>query len=303
MASATSADGGETMTFASLPRSTRPFERRRHQAKPMTVESGKGWAMHLGDCLEVMATLDQVDHVITDPPYEVEAHTKARRALVDATQRRGAVNTGRVRRIDQPLVISFGHMDEATRAAAAGEFARLSRRWVIAFCQIEAVATWRTVYIDGGLEWVRGTIWRKPDGAPQFTGDRPGMGFECMAIAHPKGKKKWNGGGKHGVWTCPLEHARNLAAGGKNEHPTKKPVDLMLELVTDFTDAGETVLDAFAGSGTTGVACLRLGRRFVGIERDPTYFALAVERLRAEEQGTTIQASRAGQLALLGGVK
>ena len=75
----------------------------------------------------------------------------------------------------------------------------------------------------------------------------------------------------------------------------------MLELVELFTDPGESVLDPFAGSGTTGVACLRLGREFIGIERDPKYFALACERLRAEEAGSTLQAARAGQAALFGG--
>lgn len=117
-----------------------------------------------------------------------------------------------------------------------------------------------------------------------------------VAIAHPRGRKRWNGGGKHAVWTVPLDHAHG--GGGQNEHPTTKPVALMQALVADFTDPGELVLDAFAGSGTTGVACLRLGRRFIGIEKDPKYFALACERLRAEERGSTLQAQRAGQVAL-----
>ena len=72
-------------------------------------------------------------------------------------------------------------------------------------------------------------------------------------------------------------------------------------LIGTSTVADSTILDPFAGSGTTGVACLRLGRKFIGIEKDPTYFALACERLRAEEQGSTLQAARAGQLSLLGG--
>jgi hypothetical protein len=84
-------------------------------------------------------------------------------------------------------------------------------------------------------------------------------------------------------------------------HPTRKPVALMCELVGLFTDPSETILDPFAGSGTTGVACLRLGRRFVGVERDVRYFEIACERLRAEELGSTLDASRAGQLPLLGG--
>ncbi len=264
----------------------------------MTTEQGNGWTMHRGDCLEIMATLEQVDHVITDPPYEAEAHTKARRALKDSTQKRGARNTGKVRRIDQPLEISFGAITEADRTRVSAMLSGLTSRWTIAFCQIEAVGAWRTAMVGGGLEWVRGGVWRKPNGAPQFTGDRPGQGSECLAIAHRPGRKRWNGGGRHAFWDVPLDH--HAGGGGQAEHPTMKPIALMLALVADFTDPDETILDPFAGSGTTGVAALRLGRRFVGIERDSRYFALACERLRAEEHGTTVQASRAGQLGLLG---
>jgi site-specific DNA-methyltransferase (adenine-specific) len=260
---------------------------------------GSGWTMHLGDCVEVMATLDPVDHIITDPPYEVEAHTKQRRALKDATQKRGAVNVGEVRRVDATL--PFAAISPEERLAVALQCGRLAARWTVAFCQIEAITAWRLNLEAAGLDWIRGGIWRKPDGMPQFTGDRPGMGYECMAIAHPPGRKRWNGGGKHAVWTVNLDHAHG--GGGQNEHPTKKPIRLMMELVTDFTDPGETVLDPFTGSGTTGVACLRLGRKFVGVEKDPSYFRLACDRLRAEENGSTLQAARAGQLGLLGGVK
>lgn len=263
----------------------------------MKLATGRGWAMYLGDCIEVMQQIERVDHVITDPPYEAEAHTKARRALVDSTQKRGARNAGKVRRIDQPLEIDFGAIAPDVRIEAARLFGALAKRWVLAFCQIEAVAAWRAAFEAGGLDWVRGAIWRKPNGAPQFTGDRPGQGFESLAIGHQSGRKRWNGGGKHGVWECPLDHG--AGNGRRNEHSTQKPVGLMMELIHDFTDRDDVVLDAFAGSGTTGVACLRFGRRFVGIERNPKYFALAVERLRAEEGSTTLQASRAGQMPLL----
>ncbi len=57
---------------------------------------------------------------------------------------------------------------------------------------------------------------------------------------------------------------------------------------------------SFSGSATTGLAALRLGRKFIGIERDPAYFDLSVDRLRAEESNSTLQAARAGQLPLLG---
>lgn len=260
----------------------------------MTVERGRNWVLYCGDCIEVMATLDKVDHVITDPPYEAEAHTKQRRSLKDATQRRGARNKGEVRRQDATLC--FPAIKPEERLAVSMSFGRLARRWVVAFCQIEAIAAWRVDFEAAGLDWIRGGFWRKPDGMPQFTGDRPGMGYECLAIAHPPGRKRWNGGGKHAVWTVPLDHAHG--GGGQNEHPTKKPIALMMELVEDFTDPGETILDPFAGSGTTLVAAVRLGRQAIGIERDEAFFQLAVDRLRAEESGSTLQAARAGQTTL-----
>lgn len=259
----------------------------------MTEANGNGWRMILGDCLEIMPTLSRIEHVITDPPYEKEAHTKARRSLKDSSQKRGVANTGEVRRIDQPLEIDFSAITDEERMRASALFAGSALRWVIAFCQIEAVGEWRDAFEAGGLEWVRGGIWRKPNGAPQFTGDRPGQGFESLAISHQPGKKKWNGGGKHAVWTHPLDHG--AGNGLRNEHTTQKPISIMLDLIRDFTDPEETILDPFAGSGTTGVACLRLGRRFVGIERQPKYFELACERLRAEQNGSTLPAARAGQ--------
>ena len=62
-------------------------------------------------------------------------------------------------------------------------------------------------------------------------------------------------------------------------HPTQKPVALMEYLVRTYTNPGDTVMDNAMGSGTTGVACMNLGRKFIGIEQDPKYFAIAKERI------------------------
>jgi DNA modification methylase len=66
-------------------------------------------------------------------------------------------------------------------------------------------------------------------------------------------------------------------------HPTQKPIGLMKWCIERYTSAGDTVLDPFMGSGTTGVACVQTGRNFIGIEIDPTYFAIAERRI-AEAQ-------------------
>lgn len=243
------------------------------------VERGNGWEMYLGDCLSV--EWPQVDHVITDPPYEAEAHTKARRTRA-AMEGRGSGDYS----------IDFASMTEEARADVGQRIASVAKRWTLVFCQVEAAMRWRDSI--GVPRYVRTMVWDKPDATPQLTGDRPAQGYESIVVAHATGvKKRWNAGGKRGVYRALVN-----PPGRHHEHPTEKPLDLMLALVGDFTGPGDLILDPFCGSGTTGVACLRLGRRFIGIERDPKYFRLACDRLRAEEQGSTLAAARAGQAPL-----
>lgn len=175
--------------------------------------------------------------------------------------------------------------------------ARIAKRWMVAFCQVEAAVKWSEALQAGGAKTKRIGVWIKPDGMPQFSGDRPGMGYESIVFAHAKGRSTWNGGGRVAVFT---HNKHNPDSAG---HETQKPLSLMLELVELFTDPGELVLDPFCGSGTTGVACLRLGRRFIGIERDEKYAAVARERLEAESKGLTLRDARAGQLSLLEAAK
>jgi site-specific DNA-methyltransferase (adenine-specific) len=71
-------------------------------------------------------------------------------------------------------------------------------------------------------------------------------------------------------------------------HPTQKPVALMEYLIRTYTNPGDTVLDNCMGSGTTGVACINTGRSFIGIERDPAYFALAEKRIAETQQAVAV---------------
>jgi len=70
-----------------------------------------------------------------------------------------------------------------------------------------------------------------------------------------------------------------IASEGGTVHPTQKPVALMEYLIRTYTNEGETVLDNTMGSGTTGVACMNTGRKFIGIERDEKYFAICQQRI------------------------
>jgi len=67
-------------------------------------------------------------------------------------------------------------------------------------------------------------------------------------------------------------------------HPSQKPIKLIRKLIEKYTHEGDTILDPFMGSGTTGVACVQTGRNFIGIEIDPTYFAIAERRIREAQK-------------------
>lgn len=84
-----------------------------------------------------------------------------------------------------------------------------------------------------------------------------------------------NTGDRHPVTVIKFANPNN-----KTNHPTQKPLDLMQWLVATYTNPGDRVLDPFAGSGSTLVACVALGREAVGIERDPAYYAIASRRVR-----------------------
>lgn len=243
---------------------------------PAPYYSDASVTLYHGDCLDLLPLMadKSVAHVITDPPYEAEAHTKARRQRRD-----GTVGV---------LAIDFGKMDHKTRERVSDLMVDVSRGWALVFCQIEAVGDWRGALVTAGAKWARGQVWIKPDGAPQFTGDRPGMGHESIATVWcGKGRMRWNGGGRRGVYTHPV----NVFGGSPNEHPTTKPLALMSELVRLFTDPGETILDPFAGSGTTGLAARMEGRRAILIEREERYCEVAARRLEHMPRGTVAQPS------------
>ena len=240
------------------------------------------WSLHQGDSLPWMAAMadKSVDVCLCDPPYSEHVHRNVR----NTSSAVGAV------KVDLP----FAAIDRSRMDALLFEVKRVTKRWIVLFSDFESASDWRESIVAADLDFVRFCVWSKPNGMPQLSGDRPGSWAEAIVVAHPKGRKRWNGGGRGNVWTHGAAH------GADRCHPTQKPLGLMLDLVADFTDANETILDPFSGSGTTGVAALRLGRHFVGAEMDPAYHAVAVERLTAEAAGTTLQAMRGGQLTLGG---
>ena len=217
----------------------------------------------LGDCLEVMPQLGSASHVITDPPYEAcmqALHASSKLRRTDGGPQRQVLNFQSIVNLRDPLVDLVAGQCEG---------------WFLAFCNVEGVGEWRTSILRAKMKFKTSCAWVKPDATPKLNGQGPALSYECFTTAWAgRGHARWNAGGKRGVYT---HNTNNRERTGK--HPTEKPASLMREILTDFTNAGETILDPFMGSGTTGVACVQLQRRFIGIELDETYFDIACKRI------------------------
>lgn len=260
------------------------------------VLSGESrWCLLEGDWRDALKALPDksVDHVITDPPYSEQVHTCARTSGRDCLPDQGDSKWNR------RVAINFEHISQDDREQLADEIERIATRWALVFSDVESCGPWRGAFTS--WDYVRTGAWIRIGGAPQFSGDRPAAGFEALTIMHRKGRKRWNGGGKQAIWS----HTVVMDRGGHVErfHPTQKPLDLMLRLVEDFTDPDDVILDPYAGSGTTGVAALRLGRRAILCERKAEYAATCRERMAAEERQQSLRSLRSGQLSLLGGAQ
>lgn len=185
--------------------------------------------------------------VLTDPPYAEETHAGARSH----------------RAIDAPM-IGFASISPEELREHFDRIGRVTAAWVVSFME------WRHIYgfdrqPPQGLRFVRFGIWVKPDGAPQFTGDRPAQGWEALAIMHTGGgRMAWNGGGDRAVWTYPV--ARGARKIG--DHKSAKPTDLIGDLIGLFSNPGDLVLDPFMGGGVVPWMCRLLGRQCIAIEQE-----------------------------------
>jgi site-specific DNA-methyltransferase (adenine-specific) len=208
--------------------------------------------LYLGDCMEILPTLGKVDAVITDPPYSENTHKMAK------TNRGAGHGVG---------LITFASLTGEDFDAVMAACLNASRGWVVATCDYKHAARFYE-----SAQFVRLGAWVKPNPMPQISADRPGQGFETVLILHSgETAKQWNRGGGSGVWTFPVHTDSQV--------PTQKPIGLVSSFVHDFTQPGQTILDPFAGSGTTGVAALLLGRKFIGVEASPLHFDVACKRI------------------------
>lgn len=202
------------------------------------------------------------DCMVVDPPYSEHTHKSA----VSQSSKGGA----RKREFGFDS-ISGGLMEFICKQAAS------ANRWSVIFSDMESITLWKNCLEGNGAKYIRTLPWVRWS-MPQLSGDRPPQGCEAIILAYGKGKgkKHWNGSGN-------LTHLNHLCLRGEGKHKTEKPLDLILDLVNWFSDLGETVIDPCLGSGTTGLACQILNRKFVGCELDPVWAERAKRRIEDSE--------------------
>lgn len=234
----------------------------------MKVELSEGVTLYCGDSAEIIPTLGKVTATITDPPYEDHMHNSEQNA-------RGIRADG----YESPKPITFTSITDI-RPVVTPLMVQATETWLLAFCTPEGIAPWRDAIEAAGARYKRACFWYKPDGAPQFNGQGPAFAVEAFVTAWcGAGLSSWNGGGRRNLFEY-----QTKGPDRDGFHETEKPVALMTELVALFTNPGDLVLDPFMGSGTTGVACVKRGRRFIGIEREQRYFDQARKRIEAAMQ-------------------
>lgn len=242
----------------------------------MPREDEVDFALHYGDCLEVMKQIPDgsVDMVLTDPPYGTTACKwdsviplePMWKELKRVTKKGDAI----VMTASQPFTTLLIHSNLSSfkyeytwlKTRKSGNF-NAKKRPLVGHENI-------LVFYDGRCKY-----------EPYTDVDNPLSGKGTP----PTSAEVYSGCRNQDTYVRPPRMTRDTVIKGfdvgkdRGLHPTQKPVPLMEYLIKTYTNEGDTVLDFTMGSGTTGVAALNLGRRFIGIEKDATYFEVAKSRI------------------------
>lgn len=230
----------------------------------MRIEQIGDATLYLGDCREILPLLPKVDAVITDPPYGIGEAAGKNKSRNNLA---AAKDFGSDSWDDEPVSDDLIQM------------VRDAGRWAVVFGG-------NYYAMPPAKCWL---VWDKENGASDFADCE--LAWTNLPKAVRRIRYMWNG---------------MLRANGeqRGDHPTQKPIGVMAWAINHIPDPCKTILDPFMGSGTTGVACVNLGRKFIGIEREEKYFDIACRRIEdAQRQPRLFAENDAPQVQaqLLGG--
>ena len=248
----------------------------------------------LGDCVEIMRSLPpkSVDLIFADPPYNLQ--------LKNTLHRPDASKVAAVEE-DWDRFSSFEAYDRFTR-----DWLSAARRLLKDDGALWVIGSYHNIFRVGaalqdlGFWILNDVVWRKSNPMPNFRGMRFTNAHETLIwCAKSEAQKRYTfnyealkalneGVQMRSDWMLPICSGaeRIKDAKGDKAHPTQKPESLLTRVLLASTNAGEVVLDPFFGSGTTGAAAKRLRRRWIGIEREAEYAAVARARIALVEPDT-----------------
>jgi DNA modification methylase len=208
----------------------------------MRIETIGDATLYLGDCLKILPTLGKVDAVVADPPYGM---------AIDVDSSRFSGGSDPLRR---------GQGGGRFREMIAGDDKPFNPT---PFLQYPAVVLWGANHYAARLPVGTTLVWikRNDEAYGTFLSDAE-IGFQ-----------------KDGCGVYCFRDLSMKAEERNRKHPNQKPLPLMQWCIERVSKPGETILDPFMGSGTTGVACANLGRKFIVIEIEPKYFDIACRRI------------------------
>lgn len=239
--------------------------------EPEEIIIGNARLIH-GDCRDVLPNLATVDAVITDPPYSARCHE-----VHDAGAAKSRDNADRQAIGYQPMTID--DVEYLTK-----QYARVCSGWVVWMTDSELATIVRSAMERAGRCAFAPLPFYQPGRSVRLSGDGPCSWTDWIVVARTKAQMKWG--------TLPGGY---VAGPGWNDKQRMggKPTKLMDALVSDYSRIGDVVLDSHMGAGTTGVSCVRMGRKFVGIEIDRYAFDLACIRIEnAQRQEPLIPIAR-----------
>mgnify|MGYP000579582904 CR=1 FL=1 len=241
----------------------------------------------LGDCIEQINSLpaNSIDLIFADPPYNLQLE-------------------GALSRPDQSVVDAVD--DDWDKFSSFSEYDKFTREWLTAVrrvmkpdATIFVIGSYHNIFRVGtilqdlGFWILNDIVWRKNNPMPNFRGRRFTNAHETMIWASKSASAKnytfnyeaLKAGNEdcqvRSDWLLPIctGGERLKDDKGRKTHPTQKPEALLARILLSASHPGDLVLDPFFGSGTTGAVARRLNRNFIGIEKDPGYFAIAQRRI------------------------
>lgn len=237
--------------------------------------------LYNGDCIVVMQKIktESVDVIFADPPYFLSNGGKT-------------ISSGKI------VSVNKGEWDKKENYDDTNKF---TYNWIIECyrilkkkCSIWISGTYhnifdiKKVFDDIGFKIINIIIWKKVDPPPLIYKNKCKFSYEFILWADKGFGHTFNYNDMHNINNKELEDVWVLPTVSMKEkeygyHPTQKPECLIERIIKASTFEGQVVLDPFMGSGTTGIVCKRLNRKFIGIEKEEKYFEICTKRIKCQK--------------------